>query len=92
MKAPKGTLTGAKGNQRWPYATTVQSLLFDKDLYTEAGVKKWIAGHPKFHAPKVEEGSMVWRVRQHPPEAMTRGTFRTITFGKGIRAVIAVKR
>lgn len=75
-------------------STEVQALLFDKAKWTVTAAKKWLSSHGH-KTPKAESSGEYHRFRQRPPFQFTKGTFRTITFGKasnGLKAVVAVPR
>lgn len=64
----------------------VQSLLFDRAEYTVPQAKAWARGHG-FKSSKVDLKPETIRLRQEPPAKFE--TFRTKSFGHGIRAVVA---
>lgn len=74
-------------------STEVQSVLFDKTMWTVTAAKKWLKGHG-YKVPAVDTTKEYHRFRQRPPFQFRRGTFRTKQFGKGtgIKSVIAVPR
>jgi hypothetical protein len=69
----------------------VQALLFDRKKWTVPRAKKWINKngykHPKLHTTK-----NYLRFRQTDPGEFAKGSFRTIDFGDGIKAVVATRR
>lgn len=68
-------------------SSKVQSLLFDREKFSERDAKKWALGHG-FRAVKTHSTARRIRVRQSRP---VRGrSYRTIEFTKGIQAVIEV--
>ena len=83
----------ARANRtNWRGATQVQTLLFDKALFTPTQARRWAKKH-NFEVPGIDQGSdasQYHRVRQHDPEAFRKGTMRTIEFTDGIKAVIGV--
>jgi hypothetical protein len=74
-------------------STEVQTVLFDKELWTVSAAKKWLRDHG-YKIPSVDTTSEYHRFRQLPPFQFEKGTFRTINFGKntGIKSVIAVPK
>ena len=66
----------------------VQSILFDRDLWTEAKARRWLK-REGFRYGKVDATERHLRYRQIDPAYFS--TFRTIPFGKetGIQAVVA---
>jgi hypothetical protein len=53
--------------------------------------KRWARDH-RFASAKVDCTANTCRVRQRSPRIYCRGTFRTITLRKGVKAVIAKRR
>lgn len=79
---------------RFPKSTKVQTVLFDKTLWTVSKAKKWLDDHG-WKTPPADTTKDFHRFRQRPPFDFQKGTFRTIVFGaksRGIKAVIAVPR
>jgi hypothetical protein len=73
-------------------STKVQSLQFDKDLFTAAEAKAWAKAHG-FRYGKVDLGQGNWlRLRQADPENFRPSTFRVIPLREGVQAVIAVPK
>lgn len=68
---------------RWP-ASEVQSLLFDKTVFTEHQAKEWAREHG-YHYGKVDTTGSYHRLRQ---EAPTGGPCRTIEFTQGVKAIV----
>jgi hypothetical protein len=67
----------------------VQSLLFDRDAgWTESKAKAWAKSHG-YKYGKVDTTDQYVRIRQFEPKG--HKVKRTITFGRGIRAVVARK-
>jgi hypothetical protein len=69
-------------------STTVQSLIFPKDKYKTAKECKDWAKKNNYKNNKVDETGDSFRLRQRDPGDFQPGSFRTIEFGKGIKAVI----
>lgn len=77
-------------------ATTIQTLIFDKRVFTtEAQVRRWVREHgfsimktTPVLKPGIDETSTSWRVRQRNPGDFVRGSFRTITITEGVKAVV----
>jgi len=79
---------GVKWTQKEVDATTVQTLIFDKDDFTVEEAVEWAKEH-EFKADKVDdtpEDSI--RLRQRAPEDFEDDSFRTIEIDTGIKAVI----
>jgi GNAT superfamily N-acetyltransferase len=76
----------------WDASTKVQSIQFDKDLFTADAAKDWASSHG-FKRGRVEVGQGNWlRIRQADPEHFRPSTFRVIPFREGVQAVIAVPK
>lgn len=85
-------LFGARANPR--DTTNVQTLLFDKAVFTPARARAWAERHG-YRAPKVDAGSATatkLRVRQHAPNGFFKGSFHTVPFGEGVSAVVGRPR
>ena len=82
------TVGAAFGEAAGRESTTVQTLIFPRPRYSEARAKAW--AHAKgYVARKTDITAKSIRLRQHPPSAFKKGSFRTITLGSsGVRAVI----
>ena len=72
-------------------ATTVQTLIFDKDRFTRAQVISWASDHD-MSSSKVDETGESFRLRQREPSDFIDGSFRTITLRPGVQAVIGRPR
>lgn len=68
--------------------TIIQTILFDKDKFTEKEAKKW-ADNNDFKYGKVDETENKYRLRQEKPAEFKNKTFRTIELTDGVKAVIA---
>jgi hypothetical protein len=69
-------------------ATTVQTLVFDKQVFkTRAAAETWARDHD-FKADKVDETETSFRIRQRDPGDFKEGSFRTIEITRGVKAVI----
>jgi GNAT superfamily N-acetyltransferase len=83
----------ARANRsNWRGATQVQTLLFDKTLFTPSQARRWAQKH-NFAVPGIDQGSdasQYHRVRQHDPDLFRKATMRTIEFTDGVKAVIGV--
>jgi hypothetical protein len=76
----------------WDASTKVQSLQFDKGVFTADEAKAWAKTHD-FKYGKVDVGKGNWlRLRQADPEHFRPSTFRVISFRDGVQAVIAVPK
>lgn len=67
-------------------STRVQSLIFDKKLFTVETAKKWALDH-EFKADKVEETEDSIRIGQVEPSEFLEDSFRTIELTDGVKAV-----
>lgn len=76
---------------RFSKSTEVQTVLFDKTKWTVAKAKSWLT-RKKYRVPEADTTKEYHRFRQRPPFQFKKGTFRTIEFGRGIKAVIAVPK
>lgn len=65
-------------------ASTIQSLIFDKDKFSLAQAKEWAKKHD--FKMGVDEKEDTYRLRQKDPGKFKR--FATKSFGNGIKAVI----
>jgi hypothetical protein len=68
-------------------ATTVQTLIFDKAVFTRSEAVKWARSHG-FKSNKVDTTKTSYRLRQRNPGDFQRGSFRTISLRRGVKAVI----
>lgn len=78
---------------RFKKSTDVQTVLFDKTMWSITAAKKWLKDHG-YKIPTVDTTKEYHRFRQRPPFQFQKGTFRTKEFGKGkgIKALIAVPK
>jgi hypothetical protein len=77
---------------RFPRATEVQSILFEKSKWTKRDAVAWLKRHER-KTPKPDSSGEYYRFRQVSPANFNRETFRTIPFGHaGIKAVIAMPK
>ena len=67
-------------------STKVQSLIFDRSAWTASQAKAWAKSHGYKHG-KVDVTDKSIRIRQLDPKKFK--TKRTVSFGRGIRAVVA---
>lgn len=65
-------------------SSRVQTLIFSRSKYSEAQAKRWAKNHG-YRAGKVDVTDKSIRLRQRAPG----GRMRTVTFGKGIKAVVS---
>ena len=74
-------------------ASTVQSIIFDRTVWTARGAKRWLREHD-YKAPNVDRQPNVYRFRQHAPFLFHKDSFRTIPFGAGtgIQATVAIPK
>ena len=64
----------------------VQSLLFSRNSWSPARAKAWARSHG-YRSAKVDVTDANIRLRQRTPAS--GGLFRTVTFGRGIKAVVS---
>jgi hypothetical protein len=64
----------------------VQSLLFSRSAWSPSKAKAWARSHG-YRSGKVDMTEKNIRLRQKSPSG--KHTFRTVTFGRGIKAVVA---
>ncbi len=77
--------------RQYRYPARIQSLLFDRDLFTEKSAKDWAHRHG-FRYGTVEVGPTTIRLRQFPPEECAPGTFGTREIREGVKAVFCGHR
>lgn len=63
----------------------VQSILFDRNLWTQQKAKKWLMNHDYIY-PKIDITENFFRFRQKVPDKNKR--YRTINIGRGIEFVL----
>ena len=81
----KYVLFKKKGDKK---PTTIQTLIFDKDVFKTVGsAKAWLKKHG-FTSHKVDENENSFRFRQIDPGKFKKDSFRTIELKKGVKAVI----
>jgi hypothetical protein len=71
-------------------SSEIQSLLFDKDKFTEAEATKW-AGDHDFKHNKVDITDKKIRLRQFDPAECEKDTFGTKSLTDGVEAIFCVK-
>lgn len=67
----------------------VQSLIFSKDYFTKRQAQAWVREHG-YKQPKIDETERSYRFRQLSPKDFKKHSFRTITFGDGVKAIIGI--
>jgi hypothetical protein len=72
-------------------SSEVQSLLFDKEKFTEAEAKAW-AGDHDFKHNKVDITENKIRLRQFDPSECEKDTFGTKSMADGVEAIFCVKQ
>lgn len=72
-------------SKRCPSGLKVQSVMFPKSRWSRSEARAWLREHG-YHGLAVDEKPNTLRYRQVDPKRC--GMFRTITFGKGIKAVV----
>jgi ADP-ribose pyrophosphatase YjhB (NUDIX family) len=76
--------------KRWPRSSEVQSLIFDRDMFTPRQAQQWARQHD-FAATAVDKQANTLRIRQVDPEAFDRTYgFRTIRLTDGVQATVGV--
>jgi HK97 family phage prohead protease len=68
-------------------STTIQTLIFDKEMFTVEQAKQWADEHD-FKSDSVDETEDSIRLRQIDPDEFYEDSFRTIEIDDGIKAVI----
>ncbi len=63
----------------------IQSIIFDKNLWSVKKAKEWLRNHDYIY-PKIDETSDFYRFRQKVPDKNHR--YRTINIGKGIEFIL----
>ena len=76
--------------RRCPVGTKVQTLIFDKDVFSERQAKEWARAHD-YRVSKLDETGDSYRMRQLKAARFRPGSFRTISFGE-VKAVIGCPR
>jgi len=77
----------AQGGEVCDVSTEIQTLMFEKNLFTESAAKGWAKSHD-FRYGKVDETDNYFRLRQNDPVEYENDSFRTIDITTGIKAVI----
>ena len=72
-------------------SSEVQTLLFDKEKFTEAEAKKWASDHD-FKSNKVDVTENKIRLRQFDPDECDDDTYGTKEMADGVQAVYCVKK
>lgn len=90
---PKNRRNGSTWDHPQRPGSTVQSIIFDRDVWGAREAKQWLREHG-YSAPKVDRKPNVLRFRQHDPSLFYKDSFRTIPFGDntGIQAIVAIPR
>jgi hypothetical protein len=70
-----------------PNKTKIQSLLFEPTVWSQKGAREWARKH-KFSATGLDLTDNYIRIRQFEPNLFQPNTFRTIEFGRGIKAIV----
>jgi HK97 family phage prohead protease len=68
-------------------STTVQTLIFSKEKFTQQQAIDWAKQHD-YRVDKVDETEDSYRLRQREPGDFQEGSFRTINLTEGVSAVI----
>ena len=72
-------------------ATEIQTLIFDKKVFSREEAIQWAKDHD-FKSSSVDETSTSFRLRQRDPGDFREGSFRTIEITTGVKAVIGVPK
>lgn len=83
--APASVLAAAKPKKRT--TTRVQTLIFDKKVFSRKGAVQWAKTHD-FRSSDVDETEESYRLRQRDPKKFRPGSFRTTELTKGVQAVV----
>lgn len=76
--------------RRWPRSSEVQSLIFDRDMFTPREAQQWARQHD-FKATTVDTQANTLRVRQRDPLDFDDSYgFRTIRLTEGVQATVGV--
>jgi len=73
-------------------ATTVQTLIFSRDVFATADDARLWAREHGYRDDKVDETGDSWRLRQQDPDNFDDASFRTISLRDGVQAVIGTLR
>jgi hypothetical protein len=90
-EAEKKLSSYAKGGRICPVGTEVQTLIFDKDVFSEKEAKSWAKKHNMKYG-YVDEKENTYRIRQEEPSEFKDESFRTINITEGVKAVIGCPR
>jgi hypothetical protein len=74
-------------------STQIQSILFDRQLWTVHRARKWLVSHGKKYRavePASFETGLYHRFRQLSPKKFDEKTFRTIELGGGDTGITAI--
>jgi len=69
----------------------LQTIMFDRDYFNGHAARSWLKDH-EFAAPKTDKTEKFLRYRQGEPQDFQKGSFRTITLTKGIKAVVGIPK
>ena len=76
--------------KRWPRGSRIQTLIFDRDMFTPAQAKNWAVDN-EFKTSKVDLQPNTIRLRQIAPSRFdSRYGFRTIQITDGVQATVGV--
>ncbi len=70
---------------RAPTGSRVQSVLLDKEMFSQAAAKRWAKEH-NFRTTQVDSQGNYWRFRQESPAKFKK--IRTVEFRPGVRATV----
>lgn len=82
-----------RSNPATPAPMEVQSILFDRELWTPPRAEAWLRRHD-YAGLDLDEKPNTYRYRQHDPDLFRPRSFRTIAFGEetGIQAVVGKRK
>lgn len=82
-------VTAKRGTKLCSEGLEVESLLFDKKIYSLENSMDWIYRHNYINATDVDETKNEYRFRQQEPEKFDKESYITKKFTNGIQAVMA---
>jgi hypothetical protein len=92
LRAEREHHARANPKKRYKRSMDVQSVMFEKQTYTVDQAKRWLKEHGMRSSSADVGGGHALHFRQHDPSSYRPGTFRTISFGYGIKAVVGVPK
>jgi hypothetical protein len=86
-KREDGTKYNDGGNVYCPRGSKLQTVLMPKKNFTKTETTAWAKKHKL--KTGIDETANYYSLRQLSPEQFTKGSFRTMSWGRGIKGVIA---